>query len=73
MSVMATALATGEQFTVDDLDALPDNGRRYELFDGQIIVSAGPVWRHQHVGGALFVLLWQACPVNLRVRGLSPN
>jgi hypothetical protein len=29
----------GEPFTVDDLDRMPDDGRRYELIDGMLIVS----------------------------------
>jgi hypothetical protein len=29
----------GQPFTVADLDRLPDDGRRYELLDGVLIVS----------------------------------
>ena len=32
----------GEPFTVEDLDRMPDDGRRYELIDGMLIVSPGP-------------------------------
>ncbi len=35
-------------FTVEDLDAMPDDGRRYELIDGTLLVSPAPRWEHQH-------------------------
>jgi len=28
----------GEPFTIDDLDRMPDDGRRYELIDGTLVV-----------------------------------
>jgi hypothetical protein len=28
----------GEEFTIDDLDRMPDDGHRYELLDGTLIV-----------------------------------
>jgi hypothetical protein len=31
--------------TVDDLDAMPDDGHRYEIIDETLIVSAGPELR----------------------------
>jgi len=34
--------AAGHVFTVDDLDRMPDDGRRYELVDGVLIVSPRP-------------------------------
>ena len=40
----------GEPFTVSDLDRMPDDGHRYELLDGTLVVSPAPgcrtsVWR----------------------------
>jgi hypothetical protein len=39
----------GEPFTVDDLERMPDDGRRYELIDGMLIVSPAPAMPHQRV------------------------
>ena len=40
-------LAHGRPFTVDDLEAMPDDGNRYELIDGTLLVSPAPGTRHQ--------------------------
>ena len=37
----------------DQLDALPDDGRRYEVVDGLLLVSPAPTFWHQAVGAAL--------------------
>lgn len=70
MGVMATAEAwpaAGQLFTVDDLDRMPDDGRRYELVDGVLIVSPAPQVPHQLVLAELIVLLHGACPPGLFV------
>ena len=33
--------------TVADLDAMPDDGNRYELIDGELLVSRAPSFKHQ--------------------------
>ncbi len=50
-------LAHARPFTVDDLEGMPDDGNRYELIDGTLIVSPAPGRRHQTVVGELFVAL----------------
>jgi Uma2 family endonuclease len=53
--------------TVDDLELMPDDGHRYELVDGTLIVSPAPSLRHQVVHANLMRILQQACPEGLRV------
>jgi Uma2 family endonuclease len=54
-------------FTVHDLDRMPDDGRRYELVDGVLIVSPAPGTPHQLVVGEVAYVLRQLCPRGLRV------
>jgi len=44
-------------WTVDMLDALPDDGNRYELIDGELFVAPAPSNWHQLVVGALYARL----------------
>ncbi|MGH4026399.1 MAG: Uma2 family endonuclease [Pseudonocardiaceae bacterium] len=60
-------LAEGRPFTVHDLEAMPDDGRRYELIDGMLLVTPAPGWSHQEMAGALYRLLHAVCPADLRV------
>lgn len=46
-------------FTYDDLQEMPDDGRRYELLDGALHVTPSPGTSHQVCAGALYVLLRQ--------------
>jgi Uma2 family endonuclease len=32
-----------------DLELLPDNGNRYEIIDGELLVTRAPHWKHQKV------------------------
>ena len=45
--------------TYRDYEALPADGRRYELHEGELFVTAAPGSRHQRLVGDLFVLLRQ--------------
>lgn len=40
---------TGICWTVADLELLPDDGRRYEVIDGELFVTRAPHWKHQNV------------------------
>ena len=44
-------------WTVDELRALPDDGNRYEVVDGELLVTPAPSWLHQDAVGELFLLL----------------
>ena len=43
--------------TVADLDLMPDDGNRYEMIEGEIIVSRAPGLTHQGISGNLLVSL----------------
>ncbi len=60
-------LMPDREWTVDDLDDLPDDGRRYELVDGVLLVSAAPSEDHQIALANLYLMLAAACPPDLRV------
>ena len=62
-----TTLPRGRAFTRSDLDAMPDDGRRYELIDGVLIVTPAPVHLHQRMVLRLAILLVEACPDDLEV------
>src|SRR5699024_12703801 len=49
------------------LDTMPDDGHRYELIDGILIVSPAPRHVHQRASGNLYVLLRAGCPDRLEV------
>jgi len=64
-------LAADGAFTWDDLQTMPEDRFRWELVDGQLLVTPSPAGRHQGVVGELYLLLRLACPGDLRVM-LSP-
>jgi len=67
MADEAARPAAGQPFTVEDLDRLPDDGRRYELLDGVLIVSPRPATVHQMSATRLAARLHAACPRDLCV------
>lgn len=62
-----TVLPRDHAWTVADLELLPDDGLRYELVDGTLLVSAAPSKLHQRAVGNLYVLLRAGCPPGLEV------
>src|SRR5271157_476671 len=54
---MATATASG-LLTYDDLRQIPPDLNRYELIEGELVVSAAPNTEHQRKIGSLFAQLW---------------
>ena len=67
MTVVASPGDVAHPFTVSDLEEMPDDGRRYELIDGTLLVSPAPGWAHQEATLALGMVLRQACPASMRV------
>ncbi len=43
-----------KEWTYEMLEALPDDGNRYEIIDGELLVTPAPAWSHQSV-------LWNLC------------
>jgi Uma2 family endonuclease len=50
-------IATLRPLTYDDLRDMPDDGQRYEIIDGELIVTPAPTMGHQRVVGRLYHLL----------------
>jgi Uma2 family endonuclease len=59
---MATSVTArrGEPITYDDLRDAPDDGHRYEIVDGTLLVTPAPGAAHQSCVGRLFSLLDRA-------------
>ena len=66
MSVMETEVIPGG-WRYADLEQLPDDGHRYEIIDGTLLVNASPSYDHQGVVGTLHVLLRTGAPPDFRV------
>ncbi|MEZ5210629.1 Uma2 family endonuclease [Gordonia sp. (in: high G+C Gram-positive bacteria)] len=67
MTTQVRGLPYGRPLTNADLDSMPDDGHRYELIDGVLIVSPAPRLRHQRVSMRLSVVLFNACPDDIEV------
>jgi Uma2 family endonuclease len=50
-------MTTRVRLTYEDYAALPDDGRRYELHEGELCVTPAPGLNHQDIVGNLFVIL----------------
>jgi Uma2 family endonuclease len=64
---MAEVLLPHGELTVEDLANVPDDGHRYELIDGGLIVTPAPGFNHQICVGRLYVLLQGSVPPELTV------
>lgn len=45
------------RWTTEDLKLLPESSNRYEVIDGQLLMTRAPHWRHQKVIGQTYSLL----------------
>lgn len=71
--VAETDLPRRHTWTAADLAHTPDDGNRYELIDGTLIVTPAPRPQHQRRSTGLFKLLLQHCPDHLEVFAASPD
>jgi hypothetical protein len=62
-----TTLPQSRPLTRADLDAMPDDGHRYELIDGSLIVTPAPGHLHQRAVLELAIRMRSGCPVDLEV------
>ena len=53
-------MSTSLRWTSADLESLSDDGKRYEIIDGELYVSRQPHWNHQYVCGRVFITLQSA-------------
>jgi len=67
MTAMTVMPRESVDWTVDDLDLLPDDGLQYELLDGLLLVSPAPTRRHQRAALQLGLLLTAFCPPAMEV------
>lgn len=50
-------MTTTTRWTSADLELMPDDGKRYEIIDGELYMSKQPHWYHQYVCGKLVATL----------------
>lgn len=60
MSTVTTLPAHDDGWTIDDLYAIPEDGLRYELLDGMLLVSPPAVLGHYYSGSFKLGMLLQA-------------
>jgi Uma2 family endonuclease len=67
MMSTVTSLPQSRPLTRDDLERMPDDGHRYELVEGTLVVTPAPGLPHQTVAFELAKLLDRHCPPHVRV------
>jgi Uma2 family endonuclease len=45
------------RWTTADLELLPEDDRRYEIVNGELLVTRAPHWKHQKAGGRIHAAL----------------
>ena len=73
MSTRPLRLPDSYGYTVDDLHAIPGDGRRYELIDGSIIVAPSATLDHNTIAFWLAGLLWDTNPGDEYVVGADQS
>jgi Uma2 family endonuclease len=67
MTNTRTVLPDDRPLTIDDLYLLPNDGNKYELDDGVLVVSPSPAIKHQLVVHRLSLVLAGTCPPDLAI------
>jgi Uma2 family endonuclease len=55
--MMTNPVTETMRWTTQDLELLPDDGRRYEIIEGELLVTRAPHWGHQRTCGKIFAQL----------------
>ena len=45
------------RWTTSDIELLPDDGSRYEIIDGELLVTKALHWQHQKASGRIYTAL----------------
>ena len=64
---MAT-VASDAKLTYQEYLAIPEDGQRHEILDGEHVMTPSPVTRHQTACGNIFALIWTFLHQNPRGR-----
>ncbi|MGH9055817.1 MAG: Uma2 family endonuclease [Acidimicrobiales bacterium] len=64
---MSLAPHPDQPFDLEDLLAAPEDGYRYEVLDGALVVNPAPAWRHQEIVVRLARILGDAAPPGTKV------
>ena len=73
MAMRIAPLPERTMWTVADVEALPDDGNRYEILHGELLVTPMPSSRHQDIAVRLTVLVVQWCRANTGWRVHAPG
>lgn len=60
-------------WTVTDLELLPEDGRRYEVIDGELFVTRAPHWKHQNVAVKIGTVLTNWSSDQLGEAAINPG
>ena len=71
MTVEPLVHEAAKRWTVEDLLSIPDDGMRYEIFDGSLLVSPMPNVRHARVTHRVARLLEDQAPMGVFVTGVG--
>ena len=64
---------SADGYTTADLHALPDDGRRWELIDGSLILSPSATMNHNTIALWIANALWESNPSDEQVIGLDQS
>lgn len=64
---VSLAVHPDRPFGLEDLLSAPEDGYRYEVIDGALVVNPAPAWRHQEISLRLAEILHRAAPAGVAV------